>query len=333
MTSSTHQQQQQQSLSTFTELIIEHLADLADVRPNWQLSEVTVSGRGLTATRDLAEGEEIFRERALLSGPIGLRSASSGKLICSICYHQFEEQDTESSLEICKNGCSLPVCQTCSGSADHVRECELYRNWQPKDPTIAQNHSLRILAFVRSFFLDENGKQILQMMQSNPDRFFQKEIERAANCFHRPFYSFLSTGDVDDSKDVHHNLKETLKFLGRTICVFNTNAFESRSKLDGEEDEVTIKALFPLAGLMNHQCVPNTTHSFENGNVIVVCAARSILAGEELFTSYTPTLWSNLARKAFLLLTKQFQCECDRCLDNTVRIILPLFILSRHHIP
>lgn len=311
-----------QQLSTLTELITEHLGDFAENSSNWHLCDSTISGRGLKATRDISVGEIIFRERALLSGPISLKNVTE-KGMCCVCYHQFDE-NLQPPLKVCKNGCSLPVCESCTLTSQHIKECELFRSWQPKDPECVQNHTLRVLSAVRAFFLDDRQKELLQLMQANPDRFFQKDLERVSNYFVKPFFSAQS---VEEDVNPNQQLKKALSFLGRTICVFNTNAFESRSKLKGQDNEVTIKALFPLAALMNHCCVSNTSHYFENGIDIIVCAARSIAAGEEIFTSYTQTLWSNLARKGFLLLTKQFQCECNRCSDSTVRIIYCLKIM------
>ncbi|TMW44033.1 hypothetical protein DOY81_010886, partial [Sarcophaga bullata] len=90
---------------------------------------------------------------------------------------------------------------------------------------------------------------------------------------------------------------------------------------------VLIRALFPLAGLLNHLCTPNANHHFENGETIVISAARPIAKGEEIVTSYTKLLWSTMARKVFLAMTKHFMCNCDRCLDPTVPLLAECFEL------
>lgn len=109
----------------------------------------------------------------------------------------------------------------------------------------------------------------------------------------------------------------------RLCCLaMDCNAFEALS-VHGKGDEQTstsVRGLYPLAAIMNHECSPNTYHTYNNQCVMKVRAARPIKKGEEITTSYTSIMWNTTIRRKHLLKTKQFLCECERCRDPTVRI-------------
>ncbi|XP_067640610.1 SET domain-containing protein SmydA-8 isoform X2 [Eurosta solidaginis] len=276
------------------ELIDLHLGDLRDPDPNWHVTDSAISGRGVYARRDIKRGELIFREHTLLNGP----TASKDTLLntCIVCFRLLEEQPIEKVL--CAAGCSLPVCVTCQQSEQHARECKLFRYWVPKDTTRINPYSLRIVSVMRCYFLSREKRKLLLSMQANSDKYYLREVERAALCFE------------NFPKD-----KETLGFFYRTVCVYNTNAFEGRSIVDGYE--TAVRALFALAGLMNHNCTPNASHQFADGQTIVVTAARDIAQSEEITMTYTKILWNTFGRQLFLRATKHFICKCKRCLDPT----------------
>uniref|UniRef100_A0A1A9X4K2 SET domain-containing protein n=1 Tax=Glossina brevipalpis TaxID=37001 RepID=A0A1A9X4K2_9MUSC len=261
--------------SELAELINLHLSgsDTDIKNPSWKVYDSSISGRGIFAARDIKEGEVIFRERALLAGPTGKKNSKLNT--CCVCFCQlFGNEETM----LCKLGCSMPVCENCSTSERHIKECTTFRQWKPKDLTKINPHSLRIVTVMRCIFLNEEQGKLLMSLQANGDKYYRAEVQRAAACFE----CFPKSPDI-------------LEWFYRTICVLNTNAFEGRSNVDNHE--VFVRALFPLAGLMNHQCLPNATHSFENGETIIVRAARAIAKDEEIVTTYTHILWSNLAQK------------------------------------
>ncbi|XP_032594066.1 SET domain-containing protein SmydA-8 isoform X2 [Drosophila grimshawi] len=277
-------------------LIDEHLGALRAESPSYRVADSPISGRGIFALRDIAKGELIFREHTLLVGPTAHRGRNLRT--CTQCYGQPPGDSDASAL--CPAGCGLPVCGNCASSTRHTPECQLFRKWQPKEATKAgiEPQALRILSVVRCFFLNEPQRKLLYAMQANADRYYIREVERAAECFEQ------------FPRD-----PELLEYFYRTVCAFNTNAFESRFHIDGQE--VVARALFPLAGLLNHQCTPNAAHHFEDGETIVVTATERIPMGAEITMSYAKLLWSTLARKMFLGMTKHFMCRCPRCQDPT----------------
>lgn len=285
------------SVEELAELINVHLGpEFLEENPAWKILDSPISGRGLFATRDINTGEVILREPALLAGP---KAGQSVKLnTCCVCYCLLEGSDSEL---MCPKGCTLPVCSTCTDSERHQMECKLFRKWKPKDASKISRPALRIVSIVRCLSLNEQQHKLLYALQANPDKYYKAEVQMASECFE----DFIQIPDI-------------LNYFYRTICAFNTNAFEGNSRVDGHE--VLIRALFPLAGLMNHQCTPNANHHFDSGETIVITAARPIKQGEEIVTTYTKLLWSTLARNTFMVLTKQFMCSCPRCQDPTVSI-------------
>lgn len=281
------------SLEELTQLINLHLGDLAEKDPNWIIAESPLGGRGVFAKRNINKGEEIFREHTLLVGPTSRKNMPLN--ICVICYNLLNEENNV----LCPNGCCLPVCETCSKSDKHAQECNLFRKWKPKDTTKIEPPVVRLLSVVRCFFLSGNERKLLYAMQANNDKYYMKEIQTAANCFE----NFPQEADA-------------LDYFYRTVCAYNTNAFQATSTVNGHE--VKLRALLPLAGLLNHACTPNANHDFVDCETIVLSATRDIAKGEEITTTYTKVLWSNLTRKMFLAMTKHFMCNCSRCLDPTV---------------
>ncbi|XP_061394146.1 SET domain-containing protein SmydA-8-like [Musca vetustissima] len=282
------------TLEDLRNLIDLHLGEkFLEKDPLWQVLDSPISGRGLFARRDINTGDVILREPALLAGPKAGQTTNINT--CAVCYCRLEGSDAEI---MCKNGCTMPVCDVCCNSERHVGECKVFRKWKPKDMGKINRPALRIVSIMRCLFLNENQHKLLYALQANPDKYYKAEVQMAAGCFEE----FTRNPDI-------------LNYFYRTICAFNTNAFEGNSCVGGHE--VLIRALFPVAGLMNHQCTPNANHHFENGETIVITAARPIREGEEIVTSYSKLLWSTLARNTFMKLTKQFECSCARCLDPT----------------
>lgn len=114
---------------------------------------------------------------------------------------------------------------------------------------------------------------------------------------------------------------EEQTFLELSCRVLNSVAFEV--DLDKVGLGISWRGLFPLAGTMNHSCFPNTQHYYSLEGVtpiMVVIATKDIPEGTEVTTSYCPLLWSTMARRHFLYLTKEFLCSCLRCSDPTVSI-------------
>jgi len=95
------------------------------------------------------------------------------------------------------------------------------------------------------------------------------------------------------------------------VCaVMDTNSFEVRRGAG-----VKLRGLYPLASLMNHDCVPNTRHVFDAQDKMLVFATVDIAKGTPVTSTYTQALWSTPHRRAHLRATKCFECACKRSLQ------------------
>lgn len=288
-------------------LITIHLRDFQENEPNWTVAHSVVAGRGVFATRDIAIGEFIFRERPLVVGPTARKGSVLNTCVC--CHKLLAVKDF-----LCKHKCMLPVCDACADSALHREECALFQRWQPVELSklaeickvkngelpLINPFSLRILTAVRVFFLQPEQRALVDAMQANADRSYRQEIIKAAQSFRQ----FPKTD------------KTFMDNLFRFVGVLNTNAFEAPCHV-GEHDSL-VRGLFPLTAIMNHECTPNASHYFDNAKLAIVRAARHIPKGTEITTTYTKILWSNPTRCIFLKMTKHFICDCQRCNDKTV---------------
>lgn len=108
--------------------------------------------------------------------------------------------------------------------------------------------------------------------------------------------------------------------LIHTVCgILEVNAFESRT-MKG----YPIRCLYPKLAILSHNCVSNITHSIDytkTGNEddykVTVRAAVKLKEGDELYSSYTYSLWPTIVRRAYLKESKFFDCQCKRCSDPT----------------
>lgn len=112
------------------------------------------------------------------------------------------------------------------------------------------------------------------------------------------------------------NIGDSQDRLMRLACaVMDTNAFEVA--LGSKGNSPTLRGLYPLSSLMNHRCVPNTTHIFDSRQIMVVKATVPIPKDAQIFTTYVRLTWSTPIRRTNLLATKHFFCRCPRCEDRT----------------
>jgi len=97
----------------------------------------------------------------------------------------------------------------------------------------------------------------------------------------------------------------------RIAAILDTNTFEVRQPRERRK----IRALFPGAAMISHDCVPNMRHRFDDDMNIVFLAKRKIAKGEILSISYTQPLRSTIQRRVHLRQAKCFDCSCARCRD------------------
>ncbi|KAF7719929.1 Uncharacterized protein PECH_005786 [Penicillium ucsense] len=74
-------------------------------------------------------------------------------------------------------------------------------------------------------------------------------------------------------------------------------------------------AVYPIAAMANHSCIPNMMHKPDESGRMIFTASQDILAGQECCISYFDlTEHINLtSRREHLRKSFRFTCQCDRC--------------------
>ncbi|KRT82251.1 SET domain-containing protein, partial [Oryctes borbonicus] len=104
------------------------------------------------------------------------------------------------------------------------------------------------------------------------------------------------------------------------VCgILDINTFEARTQCGN-----MIRCLYPTLAMMSHNCVSNVTHSIYTDGWgtpedyrVTARATVPLKKGEELFASYTYSLWPTMIRREYLREGKYFECNCPRCSDPT----------------
>ncbi|EDV95105.1 SET domain-containing protein SmydA-8 [Drosophila grimshawi] len=277
-----------------SELLDVHLAPFKVKDPAWEIGISKIAGRGVMATRNLKRGEIIFQDMPLL---IGLAAQEEDSLnACSICLKLLPD-----TRFMCRQGCGLPICSLCGKKRQHKTDCDMFKSWGPNEPDVANSVIIRLLCVARAINLTKDQRDLIYCLQANLDNNHRTEVRNAAKCF--------KNFPTD---------KKLVEIMNRTVAVLRTNGFDKTTDRCTDNQEFSYRALYPLFGVMNHDCIPNSYYTFEEKtNNMIVRAAVDILEGEEITTTYTKLFTGNIARHLFLKMKKGFTCKCPRCSDPT----------------
>ncbi|XP_017886701.1 SET domain-containing protein SmydA-8-like isoform X2 [Ceratina calcarata] len=274
------------------ELLISHLKEknVFQMEKSWTIRDSPLSGYGVYANRDIRQNELIIVDAPLIIGP---RAIGKHLQMCVCCYKK------ECALFPCDRGCGLPVCSVeCKNSSQHANyECEYLRSLVPNCGTDWSSDLMLAVVPIRALFLTGQQRECLATFQS-----YQADV----------YYEL----DLLTKNVVNLPTEEDMKLMKHVCGAFYTNAFET-VKVHDKDHSSSLRALYPMAALQNHCCVPNTSHHFDAEFRLYVNTTRPISAGEELTMTYTSLFWDNTLRRQFLSTTKHFSCMCGRCSDST----------------
>ncbi|XP_029710505.1 SET domain-containing protein SmydA-8 [Aedes albopictus] len=290
-----------ENIARFKAELLEFLDGLYTPDQPWDITVFEGYGRGMVATRDIAENELIFLDRPILLGP---RVNNYDVIFCASCCR------IQKKLTLCSGGCRLPVCSECDISAapetPHTAECRVITSWEPKDQNRYCKTILYALTSIRGFLLDDLRRSIVLNMEAHPPRKdMTTEVERILKD---QVFSNLSESGED------------VQYLRKIVDVLNTNAFETSRMVQDEENndhEIVLRGLYILGALMNHCCRPNIRYVFDSDLVMRCYASKPIPKGAQIFNNYSKTLWGTQHRIIHLCFSKHFLCGCDRCRDPT----------------
>ncbi|KAJ8923004.1 hypothetical protein NQ315_001552 [Exocentrus adspersus] len=276
-------------------------------------------GKCLVATRDLKPGDLILTESPIVFGPRP-HMVEEGPVPCPGCCRLIIG---ESSARC--EGCDFPICHPdCAGLKDmekHGHECMILglRDVRAINGLHEFYRQDTLLALRCLLLQNRHPKKFAQLMEMESHMELREERtelykdvdERVVGYLLDNFIAPLKILEGKSGKQV---LEDTSRETLHKICgIIDVNALEINQ-------DAEVSALYPTTYLLEHSCVPNTTHIFENapgGYKITVKAALPIHSGEHITTMYTHCLWGTQARREHLRETKYFSCKCQRCRDPT----------------
>ncbi|XP_050308455.1 SET domain-containing protein SmydA-8-like isoform X2 [Anthonomus grandis grandis] len=280
----------------------------------FEIGEDPAIGKCLIATRDLQPGDLILTENPLVYGPRP-HMVEEGPIPCPGCCRLIIP-DKAARCE----GCDFPVCNPkCPGLKDmdrHGHECMILGLRDVRAINgLHDFYRQDVLLTLRCLLLQNRHpkkfQQILDMESHMDRRGKNTDTYKVADYLLDNFFAPMRILEGKSGKQV---LKDISKETIHKICgVIDVNALEIN-----QDAEIT--ALYPTAYLMEHNCLSNTVHQFENsdkGYTITIKAALPINKGEHISTMYTHALWGTQARREHLKETKYFECKCKRCKDPT----------------
>ena len=275
----------------------------------------------MVAARSIRAGEVIMEDSPLTYGPL---SSSGVSPLCLGCYRSLSGRGKGRGWVRCQ-GCGWPVCsEECSMRPGHRDlECRLFSEAGVRldmdkldfsgEPELAYS----CISPIRALLLRD----------ADPDRFSliwglmsHNEARRQEEYW------------VKKNGSVIKYIRETMGLtqfseddIDTVLGIFLVNDFEINARIDDEEftsagGNDSIRGLYQIASIPNHDCMANTTHTFaslEDSFRMTVTAARDIVKGEEITHSYVEAQEPFLARQELLKMGKFFQCSCSRCSDPT----------------
>ncbi|XP_056638208.1 SET domain-containing protein SmydA-8-like [Diorhabda sublineata] len=283
----------------------------------YEIQTDPVYGKCLVATRDIKPGDIILSELPLVYGPRP-HMVEEGPVPCPGCCRLIIGEQSARC-----EGCDFPICHPdCSGLKDmdrHGHECVILglRDVKALNGLHDFYRQDALLALRCLLLQNRHPKKYAQLMNmeghmekrgSNTEIYSAIE-ERIVNYLHENFFHPMTILEGRSGKKVLNDIsKETI----HKICgIIDINALEINQNAE-------ITAIYPTVYLLEHNCLPNTTHVFDNdGYKITLKATLPIKAGDHITTMYTHCLWGTQARREHLRETKYFDCQCQRCKDPT----------------
>ncbi|XP_077284608.1 SET and MYND domain containing, arthropod-specific, member 4 isoform X2 [Arctopsyche grandis] len=266
----------------------------------YEIKDSEVMGRYLVASRNLEPGDVIIMAEPIVVGPY-----TGCDLICLGCYHPIVGNPFK-----CKD-CSWPLCgDECIGFhqplGHSIEECSILKKHTKLDYTDLNEVKdlYQTIVPIRCLLLKTNDpkkwKMLHEMVAHNSIRKKRVELWKSNQLMVVDKIRKMWGMTQYEEDEIH------------TICgILEVNAFEVGQL------GASIRALYPRAYLLAHDCTPNTTHTDDSRRRITIRAATKIIKGDAITLSYAYTLQSTHKRREHLVESKFFECCCTRCKDPT----------------
>ncbi|XP_001379366.1 histone-lysine N-methyltransferase SMYD1 isoform X1 [Monodelphis domestica] len=262
-------------------------------------------GRGLKATKEFWAADVIFAERAYSAVVFD----SFTQVVCHTCFKRQEK------LQRCGQCKFAHYCdRTCQKDAwlNHKHECAAIKK-HGKPPSENIRLAARIMWRIEreGTGLTEGCLVSVDDLQNHVDNFGEEE-QKDLRVDVDSFLNFWPAQSQQFS----------MQYISHIFGVINCNAF---TLSDQRGLQAVGVGIFPNLCLVNHDCWPNCTVIFNNGNHeavksmfhtqmrIELRALGKISEGEELTVSYVDFLNVSQERKKQLKKQYYFDCTCEHC--------------------
>ncbi|XP_012499644.1 PREDICTED: histone-lysine N-methyltransferase SMYD1 [Propithecus coquereli] len=262
-------------------------------------------GRGLKATKEFWAADVIFAERAY-------SAVVFDSLVNFVCHTCFKRQEKLHRCGQCKfaHYCD----RTCQKDAwlNHKNECSAIKRYG-KVP----NENMRLAARIM-WRVEREGTGLTEGCLVSVD-----DLQNHVEHFGEEEQKELRV-DVDTFLQYWppQSQQFSMQYISHIFGVINCNGF---TLSDQRGLQAVGVGIFPNLGLVNHDCWPNCTVIFNNGNHeavkamfhtqmrIELRALGKISEGEELTVSYIDFLNVSEERKKQLRKQYYFDCTCEHC--------------------
>ncbi|XP_030751722.1 SET domain-containing protein SmydA-8-like isoform X1 [Sitophilus oryzae] len=266
----------------------------------------SVLGRYMVASKNLKQGQLIFKENPLFLGP-----QLNGPARCFKCL----------KIIVLSRCCYCSGCDTalmctnqCEGKYHSKIECATLKSLNIKGQIIMENSPLifplRCL-LLRKYDV-ETYKRLLDLephLEARRDTAIWRRHRIAVENVMQEM-NLLSEDDIKDE-------------LIQKICgILDINTFEVRPPMSQsisilKPETQCLRGLYLEAAMMAHDCIPNAHLSVDDNFVMSVYASIDINENEPIYFNYSNILQGNQERQQHLLEGKYFSCRCRRCRDPT----------------
>ncbi|XP_063243624.1 SET domain-containing protein SmydA-8-like [Bacillus rossius redtenbacheri] len=272
-----------------------------DKQPPCSVEESDVLGRYLVASRDVAAGELLLREAPLAVGP-----RADAAPVCLACYRPLPLRGDRLRCSRCG---VVPLCDArCERGGGHTEaECSaLAARGAPRGLLDCSQLvlPLRCLLLRQAPPPDAWRWDALLGMEAHLGRRRGTAVWRSHQAVVDKALQAAGFAGPDDGE------------LVQRLCgVLDVNCFEVRSPGAAPQEALRLRAVYPRAALMAHDCVANTHLAVDDRFTLAVHASVAVPRGAPLFFNYAATLQGTAERREHLREGKYFECRCARCRD------------------
>ncbi|KAB7504610.1 Protein msta, isoform A [Armadillidium nasatum] len=258
----------------------------------WELKVIQPYGRCLVAKEDIKEGEILFIDYPVVTGP-----KQNCEPLCLGCYKQLDVSET---YECSK--CGWPMCGSeCEDKGYHPLECEAFvaSGYKPKLEDFSEcNPMYESVLPLRCLLLEKKHPkkwETLIAMESHDE--LRKDTELWET----------EQKNVVEFLQEKVKIKHSSELIHRVTGILDVNCHEVRSNIPDTKNEFRARGIYPLCAMMSHDCSSNTHHTVMDEMVMLVLASRNIYKGTQITGTYTHLLSGTIEEKKAFKIRKIFR--------------------------